>query len=259
MKKVLDQPVFDAIRSRTENYYKAHELYPNARLAELNKMLECINPQQEDRILEIGGGSGFLTIPLSKRVCSVGVLDNSENILEFLQIKLSKNKISNVSFELMSEALLPAHDSSVSKVVSLASLHHIEDQETLFKEVSRILKPEGSFIIGDILADSNVQRYFDNTVRYSCSTGHEGNFLKRTDFTYLVYRSKMFQKFFTFEHVPWSFKNEEDAATFLHLVHDTAWSPQKCLTAAKHDLGFSKTSNGFSLNWKLFFSVFVKK
>jgi tRNA A58 N-methylase Trm61 len=53
---------------RWANYYLANKKYPNVRANEINAMIDIVNPQPADNIVEIGTGSGVLTVPIATRI-----------------------------------------------------------------------------------------------------------------------------------------------------------------------------------------------
>ncbi len=53
------------------------------------KILSAVNPDPEDRILEIGPGFGILTIPLSKKVSRLIAIEWDNRLVEYLKIYLS--------------------------------------------------------------------------------------------------------------------------------------------------------------------------
>lgn len=78
---------------------------------------------------------------------------------------------------------LPFEDSSFDRVVAMAVLHHVseENREVLYRECMRILRPGGKLIVSDVVRGSR-QDYWLNTVvdRYN-SSGHKGWFFDASD------------------------------------------------------------------------------
>lgn len=73
---------------------------------------------------------------------------------------------------------IPCENSSVDRVISLASLHHATNEErtTFYYEARRILKDDGYLIIGDVYAKSDQAGWLNTFVNEWNSVGHAGKF-----------------------------------------------------------------------------------
>lgn len=72
---------------------------------------------------------------------------------------------------------LPFADGAADVAISLAGVHHLADKRPLFRELLRITRPGGRFVLSDVAADTPVARFLDGFVGDHNSTGHEGIFL----------------------------------------------------------------------------------
>jgi hypothetical protein len=61
--------------------------------------------------------------------------------------------------------------------ISVAGVYHLGDKRPLFRELLRIIRPGGRFVLSDVAADTPVARFFDGFVGDHNSTGHKGIFL----------------------------------------------------------------------------------
>ena len=57
-------------------------------------------------------------------------------------------------------AFLPLEDASVDFIVSSASLHHIDNVPDALKEIYRVLRPGGRFLLLDLRRDAPALSYF---------------------------------------------------------------------------------------------------
>ena len=99
------------------------------------------------KILDIGCGFGWFELNVLKRGCKhISGLEISEKDLITVK-KHIKNK--NVSFKIGSALYLPFEDETFDTVVAWEVLEHIpkNKEEIMFKEVSRVLKPKGTFYL----------------------------------------------------------------------------------------------------------------
>lgn len=98
-----------------------------------------------ERILDLGCGNGRLLKVLDpKRIDYIGV-DVAEKLIE-----IAKRDYPGIKFQLVDPFYLPFPDNYFDKVFSIRTFHHLPSPELrikFLKEVKRVLKPEGKFIL----------------------------------------------------------------------------------------------------------------
>ena len=100
------------------------------------------------RVLELGAGTGFfaLNLKLAGLVDEVHVSDLSPGMVE-----AAKANAQRLGFEIDGRVAdaehLPYEDDSFDLVVGHAVIHHIPDVEAALREVVRVLRPGGRFVI----------------------------------------------------------------------------------------------------------------
>jgi ubiquinone/menaquinone biosynthesis C-methylase UbiE len=114
---------------------------------EIDFLLGKIQP--EERVLDIGCGTGRFTVPLAELGTDVSALDISTGMLEVLRGKLDAKGLS-ADLRQGDMAHMPFPDNSFDAVTSFLALMHIPlaDRPAVFREVSRVLKPGGRMILG---------------------------------------------------------------------------------------------------------------
>jgi ubiquinone/menaquinone biosynthesis C-methylase UbiE len=119
------------------------------RALELKHFLDLLNKRENDKILELGCSSGFLTKYLGK----VTAIDTSEKMLEITKMK-------NPSAECISADMfeMPFKNESFDKVVTMRVWNHLDENDLMkaILESKRVLKKNG-FLIFDI-EDKNFKR-----------------------------------------------------------------------------------------------------
>jgi ubiquinone/menaquinone biosynthesis C-methylase UbiE len=100
------------------------------------------------KTLEIGAGTGFFTLNLKL----AGVLDEAHvTDLSPGMVEAAEKNAANLGFEVHGKVAdaeeLPYRDAEFDLVIGHAVIHHIPDVELAFREMLRVLKPGGRFVI----------------------------------------------------------------------------------------------------------------
>lgn len=111
-------------------------------------------------ILEIGCGTGLLTIPLSQHVASILALDTANGMIEMLQSKIRAHALEakvTAKVKLLESADDPVLDGSVfDVVVSHLVFHHVPDMKRLVEVMKGTLRRGGRIWLSDF-EDNGVQ------------------------------------------------------------------------------------------------------
>lgn len=100
-------------------------------------------------VLEIGPGMGYYTLPLSRMVGSNGrviCVDVQEKMLRSLQKRATKAGLRDRITTILASGNslhLDAYHSSVDLVFAFAVVHEVPDEDRLFEEAHRAMKPGG--------------------------------------------------------------------------------------------------------------------
>ena len=105
-------------------------------------------PADNIDLLDIGCGNGALLHALSDRISSGFGVDESAGIIE--RARLKNKEISHLKFEKINGPVLPFPDASFDVVTSLMSFRYL-DWDPLLKEIKRVMKPGGKFLIIDMV------------------------------------------------------------------------------------------------------------
>lgn len=114
-----------------------------------DEILDAVEIKSDFVAADLGCGSGFFTIPLSKKVKKVYGIDVQQEMLDFLNQNVRKLKIRNIQPLLAKENKIPLDNESVDLLVSVNTLHEFDDKEKMIKEMHRVLKQNGKVVIAD--------------------------------------------------------------------------------------------------------------
>ena len=95
-------------------------------------------------VLDIASGEGYGSNLLAKSAKQVIGVDISKEAIDFSS---SKYKRPNLFFKIGSVTNIPLETNSIDMVVSFETLEHVIEQELMFLEIKRVLKPDGLLII----------------------------------------------------------------------------------------------------------------
>lgn len=125
--------------------YDKKESYLNS--FEKGKVFELLSEVKDKKVLDIGAGTGRLSLEFAKRGAHVTALDISEAMLEVLKRKDATKKIVTVVADAED---LPFDTGLFDIVVSAFLIVHLKNPERFFDEVYRVLKDDGIFVVTNI-------------------------------------------------------------------------------------------------------------
>ena len=122
-------------------------------LAIRDRVVELADARRNDRVVDLGAGTGLLTLALAPLVEEVVAVDISERMLERLDDRIAADGVNNVEPLLADLRRLPLEDECATLVVSNYAFHHLDDpgKELALAEARRILRPGGRLVICDMM------------------------------------------------------------------------------------------------------------
>jgi demethylmenaquinone methyltransferase/2-methoxy-6-polyprenyl-1,4-benzoquinol methylase len=149
MSTLLLMKLFEA---SPERYDKGISLLTGGQLDGLYDRLTALI-REEDRVLDVGCGTGALALRAAKRGADVKAIDINPGMLDVAKAKAEDARLSqNIEFIEMGVAELSNEASrTYDAVTSGLCLSELTEEELDFtlREVGRILKPEGHFLVID--------------------------------------------------------------------------------------------------------------
>lgn len=119
----------------------------------VNQVLESADPATGMHCIDLGCGSGQLTLGLARVVDSVRAVDVSQKMIDLLQENAAAAGITNITGEATPIERLEIDSGSVDLVVTNYALHHLKDRDKaiLAQHAYDWLRPGGRFVIGDMM------------------------------------------------------------------------------------------------------------
>ncbi|HVN14505.1 MAG TPA: class I SAM-dependent methyltransferase [Anaerolineales bacterium] len=129
----------------------------------LKTLQGIVNPDGLD-ILDLGAGTGRLTLLLAPRAKSISAFDASEEMLRVCRGRLEASGLSNWKIEVADHRHLPVSDHSADLVVSGWSVSYLAvwdpehwraELESWLDEMRRVLRPNGFIVLFESLGTGN--------------------------------------------------------------------------------------------------------
>lgn len=119
----------------------------------VEQVVKSSDPSPDDRAVDLGCGSGQLTLKLAPLVGSVVAVDVSQAMIDLLGDNARRQSIGNVEGKVAPIEHLQLASGSVDLVVSNYVLHHLrdEDKPVLVRSAAGWLRPGGRLVIGDMM------------------------------------------------------------------------------------------------------------
>lgn len=224
--------------NRWLQYSRACLQHPDALQQEFQVAVDVLNVQAVDRILNIPAAyndiiSAFRVVPQV-----YDTLETSAVFSEKAGILWSNWCPLNVK-------------QRYTKILSLASLHHLDrhDRLVFFQECFRCLEDSGSLVVGDVKAGSPQAVWLNGFVDQYNSFGHKGLFWSAEDAA--LFQEAGFQVELLEKDYEWTFSNKEGLLDFVRDLFglDKPLSDSELWSA----LSDCFSLNGYNLPWKLLY------
>lgn len=143
MEKQWDAHVIDAEEvARTPGFCDLRE-----------RLLALASPQAGDVVVDVGAGTGLLSLALAEQGLEVWAVDISPAMCDYLRSKAASAGHEQLRVCVGSAVSLPLVDRSADLVVSNYCFHHLsdDDKRRALAEVRRVLRPGGRLVFGDMM------------------------------------------------------------------------------------------------------------
>jgi ubiquinone/menaquinone biosynthesis C-methylase UbiE len=119
----------------------------------LSRLIAVSSPQPADSCVDLGAGTGFVTMALAPMVSRVLAIDISPAMVAALAEAAADSGLENVSTQVADLSALQLPPASADLIVSSYALHHLShgDKRDLATRAAAWLRPGGRLVIADMM------------------------------------------------------------------------------------------------------------
>jgi ubiquinone/menaquinone biosynthesis C-methylase UbiE len=126
--------------------------------------LEALELSPEDRLLDVGCGTGAASRAAAARAASVVGIDLAPEMIG--RADELRSDLDNLRFQIADAEDLPFGDGEFTAVLCSNSFHHYPDPTAAAREMVRVLGAKGRLVLGDACADLAMARVADRFLRW---------------------------------------------------------------------------------------------
>ncbi|GAB1612498.1 MULTISPECIES: class I SAM-dependent methyltransferase [Mammaliicoccus] len=109
-------------------------------------ILPFISLNKVDKVLDLGAGVGYISLPISKYVDEVTAIDFDADILNYLDTKAKEKEITNIETLVSDFKDIQLSSETFDRAIASISLHEVSPLSQALNEIYRVLKNKGVFL-----------------------------------------------------------------------------------------------------------------
>jgi len=121
--------------------------------------LDLADLKEGEIMLDLGSGRGMDVIKAVDIVSSSGFVygvDYTDEMIKTAEKNIEKLKITNAKIIKSDISNISLDSGSINVIISNCVINHALDKEKVFHEIFRLLKPEGRFIVSDVISEAEL-------------------------------------------------------------------------------------------------------
>lgn len=149
-----------SVKERAKAYDSKMEMFRNYK-KEAVMIKELLGIKQNHKILDVGAGTGALSLELASFCKDIVAIDISTEMLSILEEKAINRNISNIKTMKAGFLTFQGELEAFDYIISNAVLHHLPDFWKLvaLKNIRKNLKSDGIFILSDVVFSFKPEGY----------------------------------------------------------------------------------------------------
>lgn len=123
------------------------------------RLREILEPIPGERVLEVGPGTGYYTLPVADWLGPDGrldVFDLQPEMLDHTMRRAGERGLANITPTQGDARQLPYDDATFDAAYLVTVLGEIPDQAAALGELRRVLKPTGRLVVGELFGDPHM-------------------------------------------------------------------------------------------------------
>ena len=123
------------------------------------RLRSILEPAAGERVLEVGPGTGYYSLPAARWLEPGGrldVLDVQQEMIDHTLRRAAEEGISNISGTPADAREMPYPDDSFDAAYLVTVLGEIPDQDAALRELARVVKPDGRIVVGELFGDPHM-------------------------------------------------------------------------------------------------------
>jgi ubiquinone/menaquinone biosynthesis C-methylase UbiE len=123
------------------------------------RLREVLAPKPGERLLEVGPGTGYYSLPVAEWIEPGGrldLLDVQQEMLDHSMRRAGEAGLDNLVPARADAREMPYEDDSFDGAFLITVLGEVPDQEAALRELRRVVKPNGRVVVGELFGDPHM-------------------------------------------------------------------------------------------------------
>jgi ubiquinone/menaquinone biosynthesis C-methylase UbiE len=123
------------------------------------RLREALEPKPGERLLEVGPGTGYYSLPVADWIRPGGrldMLDVQQEMLDHTMLRAAEAGLDNITPARGDAREMPYEDGSFDGAFLVTVLGEVPDQDAALRELRRVVKPGGRIVVGELFGDPHM-------------------------------------------------------------------------------------------------------